>query len=226
MAPDARAPIVPGPLRELRVSCEAKQCMTEHGKTEPRIFDELSSSHEIVLQGDTRAIAAGVVVVNIAPRYASPTRQTTRRGPLVFTSHRQPEVTANMVGHLRGLKMRDDPGEVGFDAFATIVIDSTTSGRAFTQVARPATGRPHHYATSIERISRAYAALGSRRMRRTGPEHSLASAVDPLLGQTVVVGVDLISDTVPSAFAAGSSTGARGWVRTVSPVNANMRMSR
>ena len=32
----------------VRFSCEAKQCMTEHSKTKPRIFDELSSSHEIV----------------------------------------------------------------------------------------------------------------------------------------------------------------------------------
>lgn len=33
------------------VSCEAKSVMTEHGKSQPRVFDELSSSHEIVHRG-------------------------------------------------------------------------------------------------------------------------------------------------------------------------------
>jgi hypothetical protein len=43
------------------ISCESKATMTEHSKSMPRIF-ELSSSHEIVHQGDPDAIAAGVLV--------------------------------------------------------------------------------------------------------------------------------------------------------------------
>jgi hypothetical protein len=49
------------------LSCEAKNCMTEHKKSQPRIFDELSSSHEIVHQGDQQCVAAGIAVINIAP---------------------------------------------------------------------------------------------------------------------------------------------------------------
>lgn len=134
--------------------------MTEHGKTEPRIFDELSSSHEIVHQGDSNVIAAGIVVVNIATQYASPTRQVTKRGPLIMTTHRQPGVTERMVQHLRGLKMREHPGEVGFDAFATIVIDSDNVGDSTLHTGHPAPqpGERDHYATFIERLSRAYSA--------------------------------------------------------------------
>jgi hypothetical protein len=58
--------ILDHPISSLRVSIEAKQCMTEHSKTKPRLFDELSSSHQIIHYGDSSAIAAGIVVVNLA----------------------------------------------------------------------------------------------------------------------------------------------------------------
>lgn len=153
-------PISAGAVASIRVSCEAKQCMTEHSKTKPRIFDELSSSHEIVHQGDTQAIAAGIVVVNIADRYASPTRQVGRRGPLVVTDHRQPDVTADMVRHLRGLLMREEVGQVGFDALCTLVIDCDNMGgpcTLHTSAPAPQPGDRDHYATFLTRIATFYA---------------------------------------------------------------------
>jgi len=149
--------LVHAPLKELLIGCEAKQCMTEHSKTKPRLFDELSSSHEIVHQGDTRAIAAGLVVVNIAERYASPTRQTAD-GPIIFSTHKQPAVTESMIQHLRGLVMRDDVGQVGFDAFAIIVVDCDNVGECKLHVGPPAPqpGDPLHYETFLSRIISAY----------------------------------------------------------------------
>jgi hypothetical protein len=132
--------------------------MTEHSKTKPRIFDELSSSHEIVHQGQPDAIAAGIVVVNIAKTFASPLRQLSGEGPLIITNHKQPEVAESMVRHLRGLKMRDRVGEVGFDAFATIVVDCDNLGPAtlHTKPPAPQPGDRDHYDTFLDRISRAY----------------------------------------------------------------------
>lgn len=149
-----------GDIGNLRIALEAKQCMTEHSKSQPRLFDELSSAHEIVHQGHTNAISAGIVVLNIASRYASPTRQTSGYGPPVFTSHRQPAVTASMVNHLRGLLLREKPGEVGFDAFATIVINCDNVGACTLHTAAPAPqpGERDHYETLVARISAAYAA--------------------------------------------------------------------
>jgi hypothetical protein len=148
-----------GGIETVRIACEAKQCMTEHSKTKPRIFDELSSSHEIVHQGDTNAIAAGVVVVNISDEYASPTRQISGKGDLIITRHRQPAVTESMVAHLRGLKIRDAIGEVGFDAFCTIVIDCDNTGGPCTLHTRPPAPQPgdrDHYGTFLKRITEAY----------------------------------------------------------------------
>jgi len=146
------------PLATVRLACEAKQTMTEHIKSKPRLFDELSSSHEIIHQGDPKAISAGIVVVNIATQYASPTRQTSGDGPLVITKHRQPDVCQQVVEHLRGLKIRQAAGEVGFDAYATIVVDCDNVGVCglHTSVPAPQPGDPDHYQAFLDRISRAY----------------------------------------------------------------------
>src|SRR5205823_3846557 len=45
---------------KLLIACEAKAVMTEHSKSQPRLFDELSSSHEIVHQGDQETVATGI----------------------------------------------------------------------------------------------------------------------------------------------------------------------
>lgn len=155
--PVVPTPIMSGRIATLRMSVEAKQCMTEHSKTKPRIFDELSSSHEIVHQGDPHAIAAGIVVVNIASRFASPLRQE-QEGPLSFTDHRQPHVAESMVQHLRGLKMREGGGVVGFDAFATIVVDCDNVGPCTLVTTKPAPqpGERDHYLTFLQDLSAAY----------------------------------------------------------------------
>lgn len=151
-----------GRIASLRIALEAKQCMTEHSKTKPRIFDELSSSHEIVHQGDPTAIAAGIVVVNIADQFVSPLRQESD-GPVSYTRHRQPEVAESMVRHLRGLKLRAGAGEVGFDAFAIIVVDCNNIGACKLHSGPPAPqpGDPDHYVTFLQRIGAAYAARHS-----------------------------------------------------------------
>jgi hypothetical protein len=77
--------------------------MTEHGKSQPRVYDELSSSHEIVHQGRQDAIAAGITVVNVAPRFISPLRQRAVNSPP--TSKKSQTID---VGQSRYIT--DDPG--------------------------------------------------------------------------------------------------------------------
>lgn len=139
------------------IACEAKTVMTEHGKSQPRVFDELASSHEIVHQGDREAIAAGITVVNIAETFISPLRQ--KGGELYISKHRQPHATARMVEHLRGLPIRDTVDGFGFDAYATVVIDCDNRGpaRLWELPPAPQPGDRDHYATFVDRISRAYA---------------------------------------------------------------------
>src|SRR5262249_23922355 len=118
--PDTLAEAVPGiykgTVQPLRLACECKTAMTEHAKSQPRIFDELSSSHEIVHQGEgPDAIAAGIAVVNIAQTFVSPLRQ--KSAELFVSKHKQPRAAEKMVHHLRGLPLRGPRDRVGFDAY-------------------------------------------------------------------------------------------------------------
>ncbi|MBX3413630.1 MAG: hypothetical protein KF708_13145, partial [Pirellulales bacterium] len=150
--------IYPGEIERVLVSCEAKTVMTEHGKSQPRVFDELGSSHEIVHQGDREAIAAGITIVNIAERFVSPLRQKNRKPH--YSIHKQPHATERMVAHLRGLPIRDSIDESGFDAFATVILDCDNQGPAalWTDPPAPQPGDRDHYDTFIRRIAEAYSA--------------------------------------------------------------------
>ncbi len=168
-------------LSEVIISCEIKAAMTEHKKAQPRIFDELQSSYRIVNQGNPKAIAAGITVVNIAKTFVSPLRQ--RAGQIVeITKHNQPAVTASMVAHLRGLPLREQfypqayrprrdvlaaewtervaesIQESGFDAYCTFVVDCGNQGAATLWKTAPAPqpGDLDHYETFLQRICQEY----------------------------------------------------------------------
>ena len=142
---------------EVLISCEAKSVMTEHGKSQPRVYDELSSSHEIVHQGQQGAIAAGITVVNIAETFISPTRQKTDE--LEVSTHNQPRATLRMVEHLRGLPIREQIGQVGFDAYCTFVVecDNQDTCTVWSDTPAPQIGDRDHYETFITRIAQFYA---------------------------------------------------------------------
>ncbi|MBW3589858.1 MAG: hypothetical protein KY429_10605 [Actinobacteria bacterium] len=146
-------PIVKAPLADVLVACEAKSCMTEHGKSKPRLYDELSSSHEIVHQGRSDAIACGITVINIAKEFVSPTRQKSPDSVIVSV-HKQPGSAGGMIEHLRGLRTRTRPGEVGFDAYSTVVIDCDNRGPATLWIESPAPqqGDSDHYDSFLDRI--------------------------------------------------------------------------
>lgn len=149
--------IYPGEIDRVLISCEAKTVMTEHSKSQPRVFDELGSSHEIVHQGDRQAISAGVTVVNIATTFVSPLRQ--KSAELYVSKHKQPRAAERMVNHLRGLPVRDTVDGIGFDAYATIVVDCNNQGPAtlWSDPPAPQPNEKDHYETFIARISHAYA---------------------------------------------------------------------
>jgi hypothetical protein len=141
---------------EVLIACEAKAVMTEHGKSQPRLFDELSSSHEIVHQGNQNTIATGIVMVNVASKFASPLRQ--KDETIAYSTHKQPYVTERMINHLRGLQIREKVGEVGFDAFSTFVVDCDNQNLCTLHEEKPApqVGERDHYGVFIERIAKFY----------------------------------------------------------------------
>ena len=146
-----------GNFTRLLIGIEEKAVMTEHGKSQPRVFSELNDSHVIVHQGDRWAIAGGLTVVNIAPTFISPLLQDPQR-PVRITIHTQPDVTEAMVRHLRGLNIRDRVEDVGFDAYCTFVMDVDNQGRVELHTSPPApqVGDGDYYATFVSRLASAY----------------------------------------------------------------------
>ena len=148
--------IYPGQIESVLISCEVKATMTEHGKSHPRLFDERGSSHEIVHQGNRQAIAAGILVVNIAETFISPLRQ--KSATLDITTHTQPHAAEGIIAIVRGLPIRDTARGTGFDALATVVIDCDNKAPAFlwTDPPAPQAGDRDHYDTFISRLAAAY----------------------------------------------------------------------
>jgi hypothetical protein len=108
-------------------------------------------------RGRPDAIAAGITVVNIAKQFISLLRQAEGQSVRV-TYHRQPEVAERMVRHLRGLPIRETTSGVGFDAYATIVVDCDNRGVAilWTDPPAPQPGEAGHYDEFVKRIPRFY----------------------------------------------------------------------
>ena len=124
-------PVLKQPVGAVLVALEAKACMTEHGKSEPRLYDELNSSQQTVHGANDAAIACGLVMVNRSETFVSPIRQNPAL-PLEVTVHKQPQVTESVISKIRQLPRRTQPGADGFDALGIMVIDLRNDGSLVT----------------------------------------------------------------------------------------------
>jgi len=140
------------------VALEAKACMTEHGKSEPRLYDELNSSQQTVHGAADQAIAVGLAMVNIADTFISPGRQKVD-GVTVVTKHKQPDVSESVIRKLRQLPRRSAPGTEGFDALGILVVSLANDGspvRLHADAPAPASGDGDTYAEMITRTAALY----------------------------------------------------------------------
>lgn len=150
------------PVGSVLLALEAKACMTEHGKAQPRLYDELNSSHLTIHGAVDQAIAVGLAMVNVAPRFLSPGRNP--RGlhephPR-YNPHRQPGDALGVLAKLRQLPRRNRPGEEGFDALGIVVVDCRNDGSPVLVCTVDPAPRPqddYHYDQMIRRAANQYA---------------------------------------------------------------------
>lgn len=156
-----RLPILKrAPVGSVLMALEAKACMTAHQKALPRLYDELNSSHATVHGASDQAIAAGFAMVNIATEYLSPDRNKSPGELLHWSTHNQPRSAQLTVDKLRQLPKRTRPGDVGYDAFAIVVVDCRNDGAPLALVSDPPAPQPgdiFSYASMIERLAHTYA---------------------------------------------------------------------
>jgi hypothetical protein len=142
------------------VAIEAKACMTEHQKAQPRLYDELNSSHRIVHGENDQAIAAGFVMVNIAERFISSDRNSGRKpNDFVWNEHPQPRFAQLAVETMNGLPWRMRPGEDGYDALGVVVVNCSNDGSRVTIHKAPPAPQPgevYHYAAFVARLRSFY----------------------------------------------------------------------
>jgi hypothetical protein len=138
------------------VALEAKACMTEHQKAQPRLYDELNSSHSIVHGENDQAIAAGFVMVNIAKRFISSDRNSGRQpSDFVWNEHPQPRFVEITMETMDQLPRRMRPGEDGYDALGVVVVNCLNDGSRVTihkAAPAPQARQIYHYAAFIARL--------------------------------------------------------------------------
>ncbi len=143
------------------MALEAKACMTAHQRALPRFYDELNSSHQTIHGATDQAIAAGLAMVNMAEDYLSPNlNKANRASSPDWSHHKQPRDASLAIAKAEQLPRRSRLGDVGFDAFATIVIDCRNDGSTVDLVTTPPAPQPgtiYHYATMIDRLGHIYA---------------------------------------------------------------------
>jgi hypothetical protein len=149
------------PVGAVLVALEAKACMTAHQRALPRFYDELNSSHLTVHGASDQAIAAGFAMVNIAERYLSPDlNKKNRNSDPDWSTHKQPRDATLAIEKARQLPRRSKPGDVGYDAFAIVVVDFPNDGSEVKLVSSPPAPQPgdiHHYAAMVDRLAHTYA---------------------------------------------------------------------
>jgi hypothetical protein len=145
-----------GPVGSVLMALEAKACMTEHQKAQPRLYDELNSSHRIVHGESDQAIAAGFVMVNIADRFISSDRNSGREPrDFKWNEHPQPRFVEITMDTIEQLPRRMRSGEDGYDALGVVVVHCLNDGsrvRIHRAAPAPQPDELYHYAAFIGRL--------------------------------------------------------------------------
>lgn len=176
LGPPAGRPEVPAQDERIRheipsvieVAIEAKGVMTEHGKARHNRLRDLQAFHHHAHIYNEKVVAVGVVVVNVASVYWSPTRATDD-----ITTHTNIEqLGAETVNVFRNLPLRHTQQEgPGLEAACVLVVEHDNLLKNVELPASapqpsepilvqgppsPQVGDPLHYTTMIRRICRAY----------------------------------------------------------------------
>lgn len=147
---------------EVHFALEAKACMTAHRKARPRLYDELSSSHQTIHGCSPNAIAAGFVMVNVADEFISPDKNkwSLAEKPADVSKHRQPDDAISVIEKVREIPRRSSTQEIGFDALGVVAVRLRNDGKTPFEIVSgsPAVdpGDVLHYDSMIRRAAKLY----------------------------------------------------------------------
>jgi hypothetical protein len=134
--------------------------MTAHQRALPRLYDELNSSHQTIHGAHDSAIAAGLVMINIAEQFLSPdlNKENRVQNPK-WSTHSQPKSVNITIDKIKQLPRRSKTGIPGYDALGILVVECVNDGspvRIHTAPPAPQAQDNYHYATMIDRLRGIY----------------------------------------------------------------------
>jgi len=148
------------PVGNVLVALEAKACMTAHQRALPRLYDELNSSHQTIHGAHDSAIAAGLVMINIAKRFLSPDlNKENRISNPRWNVHSQPKSVMITIDKIKQLPRRSKTGIAGYDAIGMVVVSCFNDGSPVSLYTAPPAPQPQdnfHYTTMIDRLRGIY----------------------------------------------------------------------
>lgn len=126
--------------------------------TEPHVYDELNSSHQIVHAASTQALAVGFAMVNASPTFFSPDRWDPF-GALMVNQHDQPSDVMKSISTVARLPHRAGAAGVGYDGLGIAVVELANDGSPVLLVTGPPApppGDPLNYDAMIRRVAHEY----------------------------------------------------------------------
>jgi hypothetical protein len=155
-------PLTLSGVSSVLIATEAKAAMTAHQKARPRLHDELTSSHQTIHGDNGEAIAAGLVLINGAPTFVSPSMNKWTLGTVpTNVSIHKPNVVELVLEGLLDLQCRSRIDDAGFDAVGVVVVDCRNDGKTPVKLLTESPPAPKpssdfDYARFIRRLSQLY----------------------------------------------------------------------
>lgn len=147
-----------GPVGAALVAVEAKAMFTAYGKSYPRFYDELNSSHRAIHGSSNNALAVGLAIVNVAEHFISPiiNPDYPTTGQAEVSSHNQPKDALGAIEKVRQLPRRTSDEGIGYEGLGVILVDCANDGSPVTVATDPAVPENYLYQRMVTRIANEY----------------------------------------------------------------------
>lgn len=147
-----------GPVGAALLALEAKAMFTAFGKSYPRFYDELNSSHRAIHGSSNNALAVGLAIINVSDHFISPIRNPTYpiTGEAEVTRHNQPKDAVGAIDKVRQLPRRTGDEGVGYEGLGIILVDCANDGSPVTVATEPAVPENYLYDRMVTRIANEY----------------------------------------------------------------------
>ncbi len=147
-----------GPVGAALLALEAKAMFTAYGKSYPRFYDELNSSHRAIHGSSNNALAVGLAIINVAERFVSPiiNPDYPTTGQAELSNHNQPKDTLGAIEKVRQLPRRTSDEGVGYEGLGIVLVDCPNDGSSVAVATEPKVPDNYQYERMVTRIANEY----------------------------------------------------------------------